>query len=683
MRNLSITATALTLCAALFAGCSGGGSHSSLPAVNAPVGTSSANSKVSLTVRRLTTTPAQVLQANKRTAKSISTVAAALKIEALTATGGSAATPVIQSLTDPTFLTSSCVQSTIYTDCTVPANVPSTSTGIRVSVCPDAACAQPALDTAGIVVLTSANFTPGTANNAITVTLTGVPVAIKVFAQNLTPTINPVAGSPPILLVVQVYDADGAAILGPDAYTQPVIVDATAAAPNWTLSVVSAQNLDQFANGTPAPAITPQANQATVTLANRYVQAQLNFAGGSTAPFTLTATMNNLPQGSITSSLTITPTTSSTFSAFNGTQVAFPITNPATAVSVSQDTTATIWARFSAGAAPGVSVLQQLSPSTLQPTGAQFPVSPAGTAVEGLWVNGPDGQMWSTYCVRSGNACSAAGFVQFNISGHVYAYFPLPAPVAPATNPIVFQAVNTGTSLIASDSGSEIIVLPFTGSFPSSSPGSTSSVAWAPPPATASAALPLVPAPQSIAQTGDGKLWVIENNATGGAQTYIAQVNAAGVKQPATESQMSPGSSLLQYIAYAANPTSGSTIIAMSDNALTGQVYTYDTATKVITAIASVSNLGTFPAQNFAIATYDSIGGLWFVSANAHGSGRTMNHIDPTRGRIDNLGINLPLAADDVTFVGGKIVVAGAIANSGSSSGHVGALYTFTPQSPN
>src|SRR5476651_2634947 len=122
MRNLSITTTALTLCAALFAGCSGGGSHSSLPAVNAPVVASSANSKVSLTVRRLTTTPAQVLQANKRNTKSISTVAAALKIEALTATGGSAATPVIQSLTDPTFLTSSCNQSSIYTDCTVQAN---------------------------------------------------------------------------------------------------------------------------------------------------------------------------------------------------------------------------------------------------------------------------------------------------------------------------------------------------------------------------------------------------------------------------------------------------------------------------------------------------------------------------------------------------------------------------------
>ena len=665
MSRLSAS-VALTLCAAIFAGCSGGGAHSSstLPAIAA----SGQSSQLTMTVRRLLTTSAQVLAANKRSTKSFSQPALGLKIDVLDVNNVSLSTATFD-LSNLQLNTSQCFQqSGIYTNCTVNATAPSTAATVRVTVCPDAACAQPFLDQGSVALITTGankNFTPGQAN-AVTVTMTGVPASVTMFAQNPAPFSG--AGQVTIPLVVQVFDAEGAAILGPDAYSTPVTVSESDSS-HTTLSVQAALNLDQqAANGqggaaTPAPVPTPvQTPGPSVSIANRYVQPVLTFDGTGTTPTTITASIGSI----VSPGLVIAPTLTSPTMALAGTLVT--LGGSITAVSTSSDASSNVWVRYSAGSA-NTSGLQQLNANTFAPMNSVF-LPPTGTVVSGIWINGPDGGLWSTYCNRSTGVCGAAGFIRFDTTAHTYSFFPA------TTGASIGQPINTGTSLIAPDQAhSGIAVLLFLGLAATTA----SEVAWSPPPATTSLQPAFIPTPQTIEPTGhNNKFWVIENNSTAFAQTYVAQVDVSGNKMPATELKVSPGSSTVEYFAVAApNMSVGplSSTITFTDNVANGELYNFNTATGGLTQFSASANLGVIPVPGAAFGVYDAFGNYWYLTMDGGGASRAMNRIDVNTGRTDTLGIQLSSAADDVTLIGNNVIVSGS--NNGVSS-----LFTFTAPSP-
>jgi hypothetical protein len=660
MHRLSAT-VAIALCAALFAGCSGGGAHSSsLPAVKAASGKSS---QLTMTVRRLLTTNAQVLAANKRSTRSFSAPALGLKIDVLDANSTQISTATFD-LANLELNTQQCFQqSGIYTNCTLNVTAPSTSAKVRVTVCPDAACAQPFLDQ-GLVTLT--NFVAGQANTVI-VTMQGVPASVTVFAQNPAPLSG--AGQVPIPLVVQVFDAEGAAILGPDAYNPTPVTVTESNSSHTTLSVQAVLSLDQqAANGqggaaTPVPLPTPvQTPGPSVSIANRYVQPVLTFDGTGTAPTTITATIGNISSPG----LVITPTLTSPITASAGTLVT--LGGSVIAVSTSSDAANNVWVRYSAGSA-NTSGLQQLDPTTFATIGAVF-LPPTGTVVTGVWINGPDGGFWSTYCSGTTDGCGAAGFIRFDTSGHNYTFFPATTGVQ------IGQPVNTGTSLLAPDQAhSAIAVLPFTGSLATTA----SEVAWSPPPATASLQLAFIPAPQTIEPTGhNNKFWVVENNSTAFAQTYVAQVDVSGNKMPTTELKVSPGSSTVEYFAVAAPNMSAGTLsstITFTDNVTNGELYNFNTTTGGLTQFSASANLGVVPVPGSSFGVYDSFGNYWYLTMDGFQSSKAMNRVDVNTGRTDTLGIQLSNFADDVTLVGSTVIVSGL--NNGVSS-----LFTFAVPSP-
>jgi len=605
-----------------------------------------------MTVKHLALTQAQNAIASKtRSTQSFSEAGAGLNVTVLDANGATLSTRTLD-LTGATIPPSdfSCFNvSQVYNNCSFNVTAPSNSASVRVTVCPDVACVLPALNS-GTVALNSSNFTAGAAN-AVSVTMAGVPASIAVFAQNPAPLSG--SGASTIPLTVQVYDAEGAVILGPDAYPTPVTVTESDST-HTLLTAQSAANLEQQVNGqTPSP-FTPPAPSASVSIASRYIQPLINYDGLGMTTTVITATI-----GAFTSAgLSIVPSTTPFATTYSPTVDTFPLsyTNPVTGTFV--DSFGSTWVRYSGSATVSASV-HMVNSSTFQPTGTAFALTPAGTKLTSLFITGPDGNQWATYCTPvSGTTCATGGFVKFALFANTFTYFPVASGV-------ITTLVSNGTqSLIGVEqASSKLAVLTFP------SPTTATEVNFAPPAGTTGSPAYL-PAPQTIMKTGNGNMWVTENNVVGYTQTYITQVDGGGNKIAGTEQKLSPGSSLVQFYALGAAPGSSSTTITYGDNVLNGQLYTYNTATNVMTALAASPSLSAVPVPGSSYSVYDAHGNYWYESEDAFGNNRQMNRIDAVTKRVDTFVIQLSRVYN-VTATATQIVVGGL-------NGTQSAVDTFT-----
>jgi hypothetical protein len=349
--------------------------------------------------------------------------------------------------------------------------------------------------------------------------------------------------------------------------------------------------------------------------------------------------------------------------------VTFPSTSTQLVLGTSVDANGNIWANYG-GLGNVSSALQELSPSTLQPTGAVFSLTPAGVFLATNFRTGPDNNLWATFCTppASGGGClstSPGGYVQFNITTHVFAYFPTKSGT-------VSSFVPTATSLVGTEElASNIAVLPFNGA----TPGTVNEVAFAPPAGLTGTPASL-PEPRTITTTGNGKIWVTEHNTL--VQTFITQIDAGGNKIPGTENPLNSGSTNVTYVALAAPTSASSTTIMYTDIAENGELYTYDTAAKTFKGIAAPSlNLVPINGQGFGV--FDPKGDFWYLSFDEFGNGEMMNRIDANTGRIDSFGVFFQIGngvgfTNGVSITNTQIIVGGLAGPTNQTS----AIDTFT-----
>jgi len=672
MRKLATLAVLLS--AAIVAGCSGGGSTvstSTLPSAKAPVVAPSGNAKITMTIKRLIA-PTVSNQSAGRSARTISQTAHGLKLEALGATGTAAYTTVYDlTATSTTQAIAACqIPIGIYTTCSVDFTPPLSTTAVRVSVCPDISCASGTLLSSGTVALTSSNFVKGMAN-AISVTLTGIATKMSIAAADPAP-----AGNKSIPIAVQLYDASGSVILGPDAYAGDVTL--TSSDPAQTLTLTAVPNLDQQTaigaaqnqgSATPTPIPQPSSSPSvSVTFNARFLQPVLAFTGTSTTPaFMLSASYSPAGGTPLTATLPITPMSINNHNTPGGSTL-ISVTGTTQVYSVRQDSAGNAYALAAFGSGKNAGFVA-LAPSTYA-TGTAYPITfsnvmtntPGTVRNIGRAITGPDNNLWFTYCVRSvstGACTSDAGFAKFDIMTHLYTEYPSKSGTT------VGELVSTGSSLVAATTGSTVTpsieVLPFS----SGVPGTMNEVPFAPIAGTTSTTNPLtVPAPEAIVQIGTST-YVVENDhaglplTSGVSPTYIAQIDAAGNKIANTETVVNPAAPGLQLVFIA----SSATAIYFTDTAYDGQVFSYDPSSKVTTSfsIPNLSRTQAFGRDQFVI---DGVGNFWFVQFDVNGGSRQVIMRDPlgTFNQANTSSLNF---YNRLTTNGTQVFMSGYSSNGG------------------
>jgi hypothetical protein len=622
MRSLSLAAVAL--CATLITGCGGGGSSSLVakPATAAPAGpVVSGTSKVTMTISRLTRV-ATASSSAARSTKSLSFVAAGLKVVILDKTGATLATDIFD-ISGATFASGvSCYASNSnYNNCTISFDAPNATAALNVSACDDTKCQGNVLDTGTAQV----TFVVGAAN-AVSITLGGVAASLKLYAADQGPVVGT---SETIPLVVQLYDAAGAVILGPDNYVNPITVTDSDTSGTSGLILTAVQDFD-FNTPSPQPGSAPA---ASVTVTSRYYQPSLVYQGTGTGTFSISAGTTGLTNASVT----ITPTTTAHAAVSVYGPTAYTVGTTGQQIdSVIYDGSGTPWAILrtpdpnNQGQYLASTSFQQLSNSTFAAVGQPYTIALSG--VSGIInprhvIEGPDGNLWFTV---------KAGIVSFNKNSHAFTLY--------STTSSPGAITSTGASVIATEPTSSIIAsIPFSGSPPYATLTLTGTAAnettLAAPAGSNTSSLAVTPVPQYPSVTADGKIWITEFANLGGA-TYISQINADGTKIAGTENLVNPASPDVVLIPNAASTVSGATTIYYADNAGNGQYYVYDTATKSIATTFTSPTVSKVPQLGVDTAVAPSDGSFWFGVSDEFGNEIALYRRDPS-GRIDAIPYNL------------------------------------------
>ena len=440
-------------------------------------------------------------------------------------------------------------------------------------------------------------------DNPIAVTLDGVAASMALFAADPSPNIGSAAT---IALTTQLYDASGVVFIAPQTYTQPVTVNDLDTSTSTELFTQVSQNSTQRATGTPVASPGPSAPAKTVSIPDRYTQANLSYDGTRTTPFQITAAF-----GSLNASVTITPVTAAARPA-GSTSNTYPWpAGSARGYDPIFDNAGNLWITVSGGK------IASLDPATYQIT-ATYSIPTAARSLRAPSI-GPDGAIWMSSGTISNGAVTGPWFVtRFDPTAHTFADYP--------ASDQVLHLVTTPSGLWgAEQNAGQLWQLPFSASAPAAAPNEYPYS----PPGVSDTTPGLIPEPTRVFPAADGNLWVVEMSYAAVDGTWLAKYSTQGAKL--SDARVLPNNPALLLDAQAID-ANGS--IWFNDLSNANEFVRDDTSMQphALTTYAVPRLYGQDAWSELTrYAILDAGGNLWFISYLNNNLGR----IDRSTGRVD------------------------------------------------